>query len=116
MNFLARIFAYIVIGFLTSGALFGVYKTWELTVKMKAMAEFNQKQLEQVIKDAAEFKKKMDAIGVSQKEIVKELETQIKVIDSQLDEIDNFLDSDNAKKLDRSSSKILKDTVRKLAR
>lgn len=71
--------------------------------------------MEQLVKDQAELTKKMNDVRQIQDQIL-ENEKQFKQnLDKKLSGINGFLNSDEAKKLDRSSSEILKRTIREIA-
>ena len=92
----------------------GLYFSWRASVKREALYEFNTKQMEQVIQDRAELKKKLDEIADDQKKIIAG-QTEFKDnIDRKISNLQVFLKSDAAKKLDRPSSEILKRTVQDL--
>jgi CHASE3 domain sensor protein len=93
-------------------AAIGVYFWWESRVENRALLDFNQKQMEQLLKDQKELDKKLTDLRQIQDQIL-ENEKQFKQnLDKKLSGISGFLSSDEAKKLDRPSSEILKKTIR----
>lgn len=112
---LSRIPMYIAAFFLLSGLLTGIYYGWKHSIEQQALLEFNQKQLEQVIKDQQDFQNKMSAVENNQKTIVEDLTKQNEDINKQLADISTYLSSSDAKKNDRPSSIILKNTIYQLS-
>lgn len=96
------------------GILSGIYYSWRSSVVREALLEYNQKQLEQTIKDQEEFRAKMQAIEKSQEQILAENDKSKKVFDDQIKTADEYLESAAVKKADKPSSDILKETIKKL--
>ena len=101
-------------GIILIGLLSGIYYAWRSSIVREALLEYNQKQLEQTIKDQEEFRVKMQAIEKSQKEILNENSNSRKVFDDQIKSTDDYLDSTTTKKADKPSSDVLKETIKKL--
>jgi len=112
---LSRIPMYIAAFFLVSGLVTGMYYSWKHSVEQQALLEFNQKQLEQVIKDQQDFQSKMSAVEDKQRSIAEDLTKQNDEINRQLKDINTYLSSAEAKKADRPSSIILKNTVNQIS-
>jgi Tfp pilus assembly protein PilN len=112
---LSRIPMYIAAFVVLSGVLTGIYYGWKHTVEQQALLEFNQKQLEQVIRDQQDFQSKMSAVEDKQKNIVEDLTKQNDEINRQLKDINEYLSSAEAKKIDRPSSVILKNTINQIS-
>jgi hypothetical protein len=94
--------------------LTGLYFSWKSSVKREALYEFNTKQMEQVLEDRADLKRKLDEIVDDQRKIIAG-QTEFKDnIDRKITNLQVFLKSDAAKKLDRPSSEILKRTIQDL--
>ena len=92
-----------------------MYISWKHDIEHKAILEYNQKQMEQLVKDQALFRKNMDLVLENQKTLI-ENEKQFTIdIDKKLSSVNTFLSSDTAKKLDRPSSEILKRTIQELS-
>jgi disulfide bond formation protein DsbB len=113
---LGKIVMYIVGGLMLIGTVTGGYFIWKHNVKAQAVQEFNTKQLEQVNKDNQIFKNQMEQILKSQADIVKSVKTQQESIDAQSDSINDYLNTDEAKKSDRPSSELLKETIRRMSK
>lgn len=89
-----------------------IYFWWEGNVRSRALLEFNQSQMEEVIKNQQELRQKLDDVRQVQDQIL-ENEKQFKQnLDKKLSGITGFLASDEAKKLDRPSSEVLKRTIK----
>ena len=101
-------------GILLIGLLSGVYYSWRSSITRQALLEYNQKQLEQTIKDQEEFRLKMQAIQKNQEELIKKNREDKKEFDDKMANARSYLESDEAKKEDRSSSQVLKQTIKKL--
>lgn len=96
-------------------AAIAVYFWWESRVEHRALLDFNQKQMEQLLKDQKELDKKLTDLRQVQDQIL-ENEKQFKQnLDKKLSGITGFLNSEEAKKLDRSSSEILKRTLKEIS-
>lgn len=91
--------------------LTGVYFYWKNSVEQAALMEYNQKQLEQIIKDNEAFQQKMQEVADKQKVIQEDMNRQNDEINTKLKNIDDYLNSAEAKKQDKPSSVILKNTV-----
>lgn len=110
-NFFGDYGRYLLIGM----AAIGIYFWWESRVEQRALLDFNQKQMEQLLKDQKELDKKLTDLRQIQDQIL-ENEKQFKQnLDKKLSGISSFLNSEEAKKLDRPSSEILKRTFKELS-
>ena len=109
-----RLQLYIFIGIFVFGALTAGYYSWRSGIEREALLEYNQKQLEQSIKDKEEMQQKLANIEVKQKEIEAENAAEKKIFANKIGEITADLDSKEVKDADTTSSKVLKDTVGKL--
>ena len=104
----------LILGGLAIVMVTGLYFSWKSSVKREALYEFNTKQMEQVLEDRADLKKKLDEIADDQRKIIAG-QTEFKDnIDRKITNLQIFLKSDAAKKLDRPSSEILKRTIQDL--
>ena len=100
---------------LIAAAAIAAYFWWESRVEDRAMLRFNQSQMEQLLKDQQELSKKLTDIRQLQDQII-ENEKQFKQnLDKKLSGITNFLSSDEAKRMDRPASEILKRTLKELS-
>ena len=95
-------------------ALSGIYYYWKSSVEQEALMEYNQKQLEQSLEDQKKMRAALDDIQQKQADIIKKTEEDKRALDEKLSVVDSTLDSEKAKKQDRPSSDILKNTVKQL--
>jgi hypothetical protein len=109
-----RLYIIIIGGLMFFGALTAGYYGWRSSIEREALMEYNQKQIEQAIKDQQEFKAKMEAIQASQEEIIKKNKAEKDAFDAKMKAADDYLSAAETKKLDRPSSEVLKMTVTKL--
>lgn len=109
---LGRIQLYIIAGVFIFGALMTGYYQWRKGIEREALLEYNQKQLEQNLKDQAELKKKLADIDSKQKEIDAANSADKKVFKDKLNTINADIDSKGT--VDRPASAVLKKTVNKL--
>lgn len=94
------------------GIAIAIYFWWEHSVRNRALLEFNQSQMEEVLKSQKELQQKLEDVRQVQDQIL-ENEKQFKQnLDKKLSGITGFLASDEAKKLDRPSSEVLKRTIK----
>lgn len=112
--FFSSVFRYIIGGLLVAVLAFGGYKYWENQVEQKALIEWNNAQLEQVIKDQERFIKQLEALTLVQKQIIETTKAANAEIDEKVEEIQEYLGSDEALQSNRPSSDILKETIRRL--
>lgn len=94
--------------------LSGIYYGWRKGVEREALLEYNQRQLEQTIKDQEEFRRKMNEIQKVQEDIIKQNAEDRKEFAKKMNEALDDLNTEEAKKADRPASDILKQTIRKL--
>ena len=111
---LDRIGLYAVGALLAAGVLFGIYYSWKSNIEYTALLEYNQKQLEQSLKDQEALKKKLSDIEKKQAEIIKQTEEDRRLYEEKMKSVDEYLGSLEARKADRPSSDVLKETVKKL--
>jgi hypothetical protein len=109
-----RIQLIIIGGMLLLGALTGIYYSWRSSIEREALLEYNQKQLEQSIKDKEELKQKMDLIEIDQQAAIRKNEEDRKALEEQGQTMIDSLNTEEIKKSDRGSSFVLKETVAKL--
>lgn len=88
---------------------------WKASIRREALLEFNNKQLEQTVKEQQKFLEDMKAVNANQKKIIDDMTTKNEELSKQLKSIEDFLDSDEAKKNDRESSDLLKRTIKELS-
>ena len=96
------------------GSIFGIYYAWKRDIERQALMGFNQKQMEQSLKDQQEFLKNQEQISRAQKEAARDLLEENQKINRQLGSVSTYLNSADAKKSDRPASDILKNTIEEL--
>lgn len=114
VDMFGRVQLIIIGGIMLFGALTGIYYSWRSGIEREALLEYNQKQLEQNIKDQEELKKKMEDIDSKRKQIEEENTAVKKAFNDKLNDISVTLESKEVISNDKSSSQVLKDTVKKL--
>jgi len=97
-----------------AGGLYSKHRQIVELEKQTALQEYNIKQLEQSVKDKEKFIEQQQTISKNKDEAIKKLETQRATLDSKLKTIESAIDVEVGKGNDRSSSDILKETIRKL--
>jgi uncharacterized protein HemX len=95
-------------------AVVGIYFFWKHNVEQQALMEYNQRQLEQVVKDQQAFQQKMQQVESKQRTIEADLASQNEAVTNSLKGVQDYLSSNDAKKQDVPSSGILKNTVKEL--
>lgn len=97
-----------------AGGLYSKHRQIVELEKQTALQEYNIKQLEQSLKDKEKFIEQQQAISKNKDEAITKLENQRATLDSKLKTIESEIDVEVGKGNDRSSSDILKETIRKL--
>ena len=92
-------------GILLMGALTGIYYSWRTGIEREALLEYNQKQLEQNLKDQQAMREKLDAMAAKQKEIEAANSADKKVFKDKMDAINTDIVATNT--VDRPSSEVL---------
>ena len=87
---------------------------WKSQIEKQALMAYNQKQIEQVMKDQQEFQARMDDVAYKQKIIEKDLTAQNEQIGIQMKSLEDYLYSATTKALDKPAGIILKNTVSQL--
>lgn len=111
---LGRIQIYVIGSIILFVVLTGIYYSWRKSIEREALLEYNQKQIEQNIKDQEELHKKMEAVKQQQEEILRKNEEDKKAFEYKINEAIDFVNSEEMRKSDRPASKVLKETVKKL--
>lgn len=111
---LDRIGIYAIGALLAAGVIFGIYYTWKSNIERTALLEYNQKQLEQAIKDQNELKRKIQLLEGIQVAIIKQTDEDRKLYEDKMKSVDEYLQSLDARKADRPSSSVLKNTIKQL--
>jgi len=109
-----RLQLYIVIGIFLFGAMSAGYYTWRKGIEREALLEYNQKQIEQDLKDKEILRQQLDDINAKKKEIEAENAEVKKKFKEQMDVINTDLNSKETQANDRQASEVLKKTVNKL--
>lgn len=89
---------------------------WKHSIRQQALLEFNNKQLEQVVKDQQTFIKNMQEIQSLQKKTIDDINIKNAELQSKLNGIETYLDSDAAVNDSKESSDVLKKTIQELSR
>ena len=93
----------------------GLYYVSMQDVKKIALMEYNREQLEENLKEQRALMEKQQKISDLQLVIQKQLTEQNEKLSIKLSTIDRYLSSDDAKKANRLSSDVLKNTLRMLS-
>ena len=93
----------------------GLYYVSMQDVKKIALMEYNREQLEENLKEQRALMEKQQKISDLQLVIQKQLTEQNEKLSIKLSTIDRYLSSDDAKKANRPSSDVLKNTLRMLS-
>jgi uncharacterized membrane protein len=110
-----KLITYIFIGVFLCGSVGGLYIFWKRDIERQALLEFNQKQMEQNLKDQQLFLEKQELISKAQQEATQDLIEQNQKISRNLGSVSTYLNSSDAKSVDRQASDILKKTIEQLA-
>lgn len=111
---LNKIFVYIFIAIMIAGSAGSVIYSWKKSIRMQALMEYNQKQLEQNARDQEEFVRKQREIAEIAAASVQGLARKNEELNKQLNDINAMLDSNEMKKANRPSSIILRNTLDEL--
>ena len=108
---------YIVYGIFLAIAI-GIFSTfvlmWKSAIENKAILEANNKQLKQVVADQQKFLSQMADVNALQQIIIESLNKKNEDLKRDMEDVKNFLASADAVKEDRPSSRILRETVRRI--
>lgn len=96
-------------------ALWAAIAVHDHNVRQQALAEFNKKQLEQVIADQKKYMDQLKEINENQKQIAKSLREKNDDLNAKMDEIQKDLQI-KAAGANNQSSEYLKETVKQLGR
>lgn len=96
------------------GVAWGMLAIHDNGVKNKALLQYNNDQLEQVLKEQKEFNTKMTSITEGQKKLIEELNTRNKELKDQYTTLGAYLKSDKVKSLNGPADEIAKETIRRL--
>lgn len=88
---------------------------WKANIRKQALLEFNNKQLEQTIKDQQKFIADMKAISDKQKLALDTIQKENEALQTKLQDVENYLNSPETQAADRAASEILKRTMKELS-
>jgi hypothetical protein len=111
---LNKIFIYIFIATMVLGSAGSPIYSWNKSIRMQALMEYNQKQLEQNARDQEEFARKQKEIAEIAAASARSLARKNEELNKQLNYINAMLDSNEMKKANRPSSIILRKTLDEL--
>lgn len=109
-----RLQLYIVIGIFVFGAMTAGYYSWRKGIEREALLEYNQRQLEQNVKDQEILKQQLEDISAKQKEVEAANAADKKAFKDKIESIDADLSTKETAATDRPASDVLKKTVTKL--
>lgn len=109
---LPKIQMYIIIGVVLLASTLTIYYFWKKDIERQALLEYNQRQIEQNIKDQEDLKKKIEAIRTIQDEFIKRDLEEKKDLDDRINNIMRGIDSDS--ETDKPASIILRKTIDEL--
>jgi hypothetical protein len=92
----------------------GWLKIRDAGIRNEALASFNRQQLEIVAREQEEFARQSRILQETQIRIMQELSKKIEETEKKIADIDQFLESPDARKDDRPASNVLKETLRRL--
>jgi predicted RNase H-like nuclease (RuvC/YqgF family) len=104
---------------IVGGLADGIYSKFEQLIELEkktTLQEYNIKQLEQSLKDKDKFIEEQQIIYKNKDEEITKLESQKSALNNKLKTIESDIDVEVEKGNDRSSSDILKQTIRKLGK
>lgn len=110
----SKILVYLFVSMFLFGSVTTTYYVWRRAIKREALMEYNQRQLEQTIKDKEELLKAQEDVNRAREQALKDLETENQKLNEQLGSITEYLDSADAKKSDRPSSLVIRKTIEQL--
>ena len=108
-NLIKSIVISLVLALVSAGGL-----AYKHAVERAAIAEQQQKELENVIANQQDYINKMQQVADEQTTEVADLKKQNEDLDLKLNDLAKYLNSNDAKKIDRQSSEVLKRTIRDL--
>lgn len=102
------------IGFLILSA-WGALKIHDAGIRREALLEFNKKQMELVLKEQQEQKKRWENFEQNVlPQLFESVKKEIQDTQRKVDDVEAYLSSPEAAKNDRQSSEILKEVLRRL--
>ena len=101
--------AFIIISIFTTFVLM-----WKHEIEVAAKLEFNNRQLQITLEEQTKHIETLNQLSADKDIIIKKMSEDNNIITIRVNNIQNYLNSEEAKKNDRKASIILKNTVRKL--
>jgi hypothetical protein len=89
-------------------------KVHDSAIRREALESFNKSQMELVLREQADQKKRWEAFEKNQAALFSKLEKQVGETQKTVDNVETYLSSPEASKSDRPSSDVLKETLRRL--
>jgi hypothetical protein len=96
------------------GMGWGMLKIHEAGIRREALASFNKQQLEIVLKEQESYNRQTRMLQETQIRIMEALAKKIEETEKKVSSVEDWLNSSEAKKSDRASSIVLKETLRRL--
>lgn len=109
-----RILIYLGMTLFGIASLVTIYYLWESKVRADEQLKVKAAQVEQLARDQAAYIESMKILILRQDHILEELRKQKEDLEKKMGEITQYLDSKEAKDNDRESSKVLKETIKRL--
>lgn len=94
--------------------LWGMLKIHDAGIRREALANFNAKQMEIVIKQQKEFIEQTKRIEQLQQKTIQEIVKQNEELQKKLSDVEEYLASPEVQKNESGVSEILKETIRRL--
>lgn len=110
----SKILIYVFIATAVIGSIGTTYYVWKRSIQREALMEYNQKQLEQNLKDKEEYIRVQAEIAEKHEAEKKRLAEENEKLNAEISKINDYLDSVEAKKADRPSSVVLRRTIENL--
>ena len=88
---------------------------WRSSIRKEALLEFNNKQLEQIIKDQEKNISDLNNINQITIKVLEELKARNDILEKQVGVLETYLNSTEVQKSDRLSSDILNETIKQLS-
>lgn len=112
---LGRLIMYAVGAIMLCIAAFTGYEVWKNKIENEALAQWNAQQIAQQKADNAQFQQQLQDIEKNAATVEQQLSKQNQALQDQNKSITDYLNSAAAKKSDRASSAILKETIRRMS-
>lgn len=96
------------------GAIGGGYVYWKNNIQQQSLTNFNNEQLKATIKQQADYIVTLEALSAKLKKDMDDLAAQNNDLNKQIADALQYLNSPDVIKTDKTSSEILKNTIRAL--